>query len=240
MTVFPHFPLNSPTAPPIGLPRTLLDIAPTLDSVGVARDLPEVLCRLRSTCGDAPVVVTIDPLLGDIPHTVACEYGGAVRHAPGAPVERIALPQPPPERLAEATAVAQAHPGVLLKHKQRGFVLHYRVVPERGDLLREALERLMAPDAHRFLLQAARMAWEAKPRGADRGTAVAQLMQRAPFAGRVPSFTSFIGDGVTDEDGKHVARATGCPGLRVPDLFDDAVGVCAWLAAAAAPRGEAA
>lgn len=97
----------------------------------------------------------------------------------------------------------------------------------------------MAPDAHRFFLQAAPMAWEVTPRGADRGTAVAQLMQRAPFAGRVPSF---IGDGVTDEDGKHVARDTVGPGLRVPDLFADAVGVRSWLAAATAalPSGEAA
>jgi hypothetical protein len=64
-------------------------------------------------------------------------------------------------------------------------------------------------------------------------------VQRARFAGRLPSF---IGDGVTDEDGKHVARATGGTGLRVPDLFADAVGVRSWLAAAAAalPSGEAA
>jgi trehalose-6-phosphatase len=59
MTVFPHFPLMSPTAPPIVLPPVeraallldtdamLLDIAPTPDSVAVARDLPEVLRRLR-------------------------------------------------------------------------------------------------------------------------------------------------------------------------------------------------
>jgi trehalose 6-phosphate phosphatase len=133
----------------------------------------------------------------------------------------------------DSVAVARDLPG------QRGFVLHYRAVPELGDLLREALERLMAPDAHRFLLQAAHMAWEVKPRGAAKGTAVAQLMQRAPFAGRVPIF---IGDDVTDEDGMRVARATGGARLRVPDLFGDAVGVRAWLAAAAAalPRGEAA
>jgi trehalose 6-phosphate phosphatase len=239
MTVFPHFPLISPTAPPIVLPRNLLDIAPTPDSVAVARDLPEVLCRLRATCGDALAVVTVDQLLGDSPHAVAGEHGGAVQHAPGAPVERVALPPPPPEWLAEAAAVAQAHPGILLEHKQRGFVLHYRAVPELGDLLRKALEQLMAPDAHRFLLQAAHMAWQVKPRGADKGTVIAQLMRRAPFAGRVPIF---IGDDVSDEDRMRVARATGGAGLRVPDLFGDAVGAHAWLAAAAAapPRREAA
>jgi trehalose 6-phosphate phosphatase len=118
MTAFPHFPLISPTAPPIVLPRTSIDIAATPDSVPVARDLPEVPRRWRAACGDALAVVTIDQLLGDIPHGVAGEHGGAVQHAPGAPVERVALPQPPLEWLAEAAAVAQAHPGVQLEHKR--------------------------------------------------------------------------------------------------------------------------
>lgn len=95
MTVFLHFPLTSPTAPPIVLPpveravplldmdRTLLDIAPIPDSVAVAPDLLEILLRLRAACGDSPAVVTgrpveqINQLLGDIPYAVAGEHGGA-------------------------------------------------------------------------------------------------------------------------------------------------------------------
>jgi trehalose 6-phosphate phosphatase len=97
----------------------------------------------------------------------------------------------------------------------------------------------MAPDAYRFLLQGTHTAWEVQPRGADKGIAVAQMVQQPPFAGRVPIF---IGDDVTDQDGMCVARATGGARLRAPDLFGDAVGVRACLAASAAalPRGEAA
>jgi trehalose 6-phosphate phosphatase len=257
MTVFPDFPLASHITLPIALPPversallldldgTLLDIAPTPDSVVVAPDLPDVLRRLRAACGDALAVITgrpieqIDDLLGDIPYAVAGEHGGAVRHEPGVAIERIALPLPPDGWLAEAEEVARNHSGVLLERKQRGFVLHYRAVPELRDLLKDFLDQLMAQALDRFMLQAAHMAWEVKPRGADKGTAVTQLMQRAPFSGRVPIF---IGDDVTDEDGMHVARATGGVGLRVPDLFGDAVGVRAWLAATAEalPRGEAA
>ena len=57
------------------------------------------------------------------------------------------------------------------------------------------------------------MAWEVRPRGADKGSAVEALMQDAPFAGRQPVF---IGDDVTDEDGMRAARALDGAGLRRP------------------------
>ena len=73
-----------------------------------------------------------------------------------------------------------------------------------------------------------------KPRGADKGIAVARLMERDPFAGRLPVF---IGDDVTDEDGIAKAREAGGAGLRVPEAFGDAAGVRAWLAKAAEMEG---
>ena len=94
--------------PPIGraallldLDGTLLDIAPTPDAVVVPDELPGVLRTLRHLLGDAVAVVTgrpvetIDRLLGDAVFAVAGEHGGAVRHAPGAALERPALPEPP-------------------------------------------------------------------------------------------------------------------------------------------------
>ena len=84
--------------------------------------------------------------------------------------------------------------------------------------------------ARAFTLMQARKAWEIKPRGADKGTAVAALMARPPFAGRLPIF---IGDDVTDEDGMAVARAMGGAGLRVGDAFRNPAAVRAWLAEAA-------
>ncbi len=219
---------------------TLLDIAPTPDLVRVAPGLTDALSRLRDAMGGALAVVTgrpieqVDGLFADVPYAVAGEHGGAIRPAPGAEVVRASLPSPPVEWVMEAARIADAHPGVLLEQKQRGFVLHYRAVPHLGPALRTAALALIAPQADRFQLMEALMAWEIRPRGADKGSAVQELMTEAPFAGRQPIF---IGDDVTDEDGMRAARALGGAGLRVDEWFGNPAGVRAWLARAAAdPR----
>lgn len=223
----------------LDLDGTLLDIAPRPDAVVVPPGLTDALRSLRERLGGALAVVSgrpvaqIDALLGDAPYAVAGEHGSAIRHAPGAVIERADLPEPPVGWLEQAARIAEPHPGVLLEHKDRGFVLHYRAVPELGAPLRDALVRLLA-DSNDFVLMPARKAWEVKPRGADKGIAVARLMERDPFAGRLPVF---IGDDVTDEDGIAKAREAGGAGLRVPEAFGDAAGVRAWLAKAAEMEG---
>ncbi len=219
---------------------TLLDIAPTPDQVRVAPGLPEALRRLRDAMDGALAFVTgrpieqVDGLFGNVPYAVAGEHGGAIRHAPGAEIVRAILPDLPVEWVIAAARIADAHPGVLLEQKQRGFVLHYRAVPELGPLLRDAALALIAPLPGQFQLMEALMAWEIRPRGADKGSAVDALMAEAPFAGRQPVF---IGDDVTDEDGMRAARALGGAGLRVDEFFGGPADVRAWLARAAAdPR----
>jgi trehalose 6-phosphate phosphatase len=134
--------------------------------------------------------------------------------------------------LAAAARLAEAHHGVLLEQKARGFVLHYRAVPDLGPTLHDALVRLLA-GTEDFALLAAHMAWEVRPRGTDKGTALAALMQHAPLQGRIPLF---IGDDVTDEDAIAQAQAMGGAGLRVDAAFGAAYDVRAWLAQAAARR----
>ena len=224
------------TALLLDLDGTLIDIAPTPGEVVVPPGLSDALLRLRAHLGDALAVVTgrpieqIDVLLPGVPYAVAGEHGGAIRHAPDADVVRASLPDPPPAWVLAAARLAAAHPGVLLEQKQRGFVLHYRAVPDLGPALREAALDLIADRAEQFQLMAASMVWEVRPRGADKGGAVLQLMSLAPFAGRLPVF---IGDDVTDEDGIRAARSLGGDGVRLPDVFGSAAGVRAWLAAAA-------
>jgi trehalose 6-phosphate phosphatase len=210
----------------------LLDIAPTPDSVVVPAGLLDALRRLVGRLDGALAVVSgrpvaqVDALLQGIPTAVAGEHGGAIRYAPGGALERVALPGAPTEWLAAAERMEAAKPGVLLERKERGFVLHYRAVPELGPMLKAELQALIAGSQH-FALMQARKAWEVKPRGADKGTAVTALMARPPFAGRLPIF---IGDDVTDEDGMVVARAMGGFGLRVGQAFSDPAAVREWLA----------
>jgi trehalose 6-phosphate phosphatase len=210
---------------------TLIDLAPAPDAVTVAAGLPEALTTLRDALGGALAVVTgrpietVDRLFGDAPGAVAGEHGGAIRHAAGEAIERADLPSPPAQWLKAAEALVQSYPGALLERKARGFALHYRQAPEARDAFHAALTRLLATTPG-FELHPAHMLWEVRPLGADKGRAVVALMQRRPFAGRVPIF---IGDDVTDEDGMREARKRGGTGYRVDEVFRDPAGVRSWL-----------
>jgi trehalose 6-phosphate phosphatase len=216
----------------LDLDGTLLDIAPRPDAVVVPPDLPVNLLRLRVLLNGALAVVSgrpveqIDALLPGIPTAVAGEHGGAIRHLPQEPIERAELPELNPAWLPRAEAEAARWPGALVERKARGFVFHYRLAPEAGPALRAVAEDIIGADADRYAILAAHMAWEIKPRGADKGVAVSAILSRAPFAGRLPVY---VGDDVTDEDGMRVARANGGLGYRVQEVFGDAAGVRAWL-----------
>jgi len=230
----------------LDLDGTLLDIAPTPDAVVVPPELTASLRVLRIRLGGALAVVSgrpveqVEALLGDAVEVIAGEHGGAIRHASGEALDRFELPRPSEAWFAAGARIAAAHPGALFERKANGFVLHYRAVPELGPVLREAMVALV-DGSDRFVMVPARMAWELRPHGADKGTAVEALMRCVPFAGRVPVF---IGDDVTDEDGMAAARRLGGVGLRVADAFGSAAGVRSWLRAAAVggewdPRGPA-
>ena len=227
----------------LDLDGTLLDIAPTPDSVVVPAALLSTLRLLRAALDDALAVVSgrpieqIELLLQAIPYAIAGEHGAAIRHAPGAAPERPDLPVAPACWVEQAARMAAATDGVLLERKAHGFVLHYRMAPASGPALRQGLQAILGEDATQFTIMPAHMAWEVKPRGADKGRAVHSLMARPPFAGRVPVY---VGDDVTDEDGMRAARQLGGLGLRVQDSFGDAAGVRAWLSGLAAARPPAA
>jgi trehalose 6-phosphate phosphatase len=227
----PSLPPIQRTALLLDLDGTLLDLAPAPDQVVVPAGLCATLRVLRQLLGDALAIITgrpvetVDALLEDVPFAVAGEHGGAIRHAPAQRLERPELPTPPEAWLAAAGRLAAAHRGALLERKARGFALHYRAVPAAGPVLRDALAALLAGSTD-FELLPAHMLWEVRPRGVDKGKAVARLMACAPFLGRLPVF---IGDDVTDEDGIAEALALGGVGLRVPESFGGPAGVRAWL-----------
>jgi trehalose 6-phosphate phosphatase len=238
MTDFPKLPHGDPL-PPIeraalllDLDGTLLDIAPTPASVVVPAGLIEALLAWRAHLGGALAIISgrpieqIDALLPGVPTAIAGEHGGVIRHRPEGPIERPFLPAPEPDWVAAAAALALAHPGVVLERKHRGFALHYRAAPEHGPALAAHLAAMIAAREGEFALLPAHMAWEVRPNGADKGTAVARIMGRPPFAGRLPVF---IGDDVTDEDAIHAARKRGGAGLRVAEAFGTPQAVRAWL-----------
>ncbi len=217
----------------LDLDGTLLDMAPTPDSVVVPSDLPGVLRAVRARLDNALAVVTgrpiaqIDALLGDAPYAVAGEHGAAVRTAPGTEPLAAALPDLPSDWALAAADVVARHPGSLLEMKRHGFVFHYRLAPDARTALHAAAQAIIGERHGAYALLPAHMAWEVKPRGADKGSALATLMQHDPFRGRTPVY---IGDDVTDEDGIREAEAQGGSGFRVAETFGTPGGVRRWLA----------
>ena len=234
MNTLPEMPPLARAAFLLDLDGTLLDIAPAPDQVVVPPSLADNLRRLRALCGDALAIVTgrpvaqIDSLLGGVPFAVAGEHGAAMRYAPGSAVQVLPMPDLPQHWHDTAANVAAQHGGAMLETKSHGLVLHYRAAPQAGPALQDALLPLLREQPGAYVLMPAKMAWEIRPAGADKGTAVRSLMSHPPFIGRVPVF---VGDDVTDEDGIDAARAAGGIGLRVPETFGNPAGVRAWIAA---------
>ena len=209
----------------LDLDGTLLDLAPTPAEVVVPPGLRDVLHRLRARCADALAVVTGRPIEQiELPSGRRALRGGG--RAWRGDSLRAGSGGVPPGAAGHARGMgggarprsSRACPARLLEPKPRGFVLHYRLAPEAGPALEAAARRIVGDEAERFAILPAHMAWEIKPRGADKGTAVEALMAKAPFAGRTPVY---IGDDTTDEDGMRAARPSWRPGPagsgRVPD-----------------------
>jgi trehalose 6-phosphate phosphatase len=217
----------------LDLDGTLLEIAPTPESVVVPPTLPGLLANLHALLGGGLAIVTgrsigvVDSLLAPFSATAAGEHGVALRYRDGTIEEmpkRVAVPEAWREALE---AAAGRWPGVLVEPKPHGVAVHYRLVPERGnDVWR--LVRALVPDDHSwFHLIPAREAVEIGPRAASKGHAVERLMAQAPFHGRRPIF---VGDDFTDEAGMEAARQFGGEGLRVAEVFGgDPAAVRAWL-----------
>ncbi|MBX6746773.1 MAG: trehalose-phosphatase, partial [Acetobacteraceae bacterium] len=167
-----------------------------------------------------------------VPIAKVGDHGAALRPDPDRPPELPHLPHPPVSWRARAVALVEKHPGALIEDKEHGFVLHYRLAPEAGPEAEALLRSLVAEDPLAFTLLEARMAWEVRPRGASKATAVRALMDRAPFAGRRPLF---IGDDVTDEEGMAAARNFDGEGLRLQDAFGGPAALRDWLARALLP-----
>ena len=198
---------------------------------------------LRRRLGDAVAVVTgrtveqVDALLGTAVFAVAGEHGGALRHAPGrrwcGRIWQARLLRGWTRRRGSRRRIRAC----CWNARRTASCCTIAPCPRPARLLRVALEALLAPAGTAFTLLPARMAWEVRPRGADKGSAVRALMARAPFAGRAPVF---VGDDITDEDGIAAAAALGGIGLRVPEAFGDAAGVRRWLAGLAAGKARGA
>ena len=229
MTLDPFFlPRLAPIAHPptihddwalfLDLDGTLVDIAPTPQSVVVPPKLVRTLQQASARLGGALAIVSgrlleeVDRLLAPLKLPGAGEHGAVIRMPDGAHDEiDLRAPQAWIDSLIEAAA---AMPKVLIERKTHGVVAHYRRSPDCAEKLRSLAFELVASDPASFEILEAKMAIEIRPRTVTKARAVTRLMGAAPFAGRVPVF---VGDDLTDRDGFRAVEKLGGQGFSVLD-----------------------
>jgi trehalose 6-phosphate phosphatase len=194
---------------------TLAGFTPHPDGVTVEAQLPDLLAGLRDRLGGALALVTgrslaaLDALTGLRDFAAAGLHGHEWRLASG---KSVSADNPVGiRRIVQALEARFGNdPRLVIEDKGATVALHYRRAPERAEECIAAMREIASDPGFEVLRGHAVV--EARPRGTDKGAAVAALSAHAPFAGRRPVF---VGDDVTDEDGFRAAAVRGGHGVKV-------------------------
>ncbi len=226
---------------------TILDFAPSPRQVRVPTELRQTLTRLNELTGGALALVSgrsladIDLIFSPLEFAAIGGHGAELRATPGDQAQMRAKPLDAALK-RKLDSVSELGPGVLAEDKGYSLALHYRLAPEKGDAVRDAVAKICAdvPPGTIEILPGKRVI-EIKPAGVNKASAVCDLMEFAPFAKRNPIF---IGDDITDEPVFGVVAQFGGLGFSVGRIAPDANGhfekpesVRAWLARIAAAGG---
>lgn len=181
---------------------TLVEIADTPDEVRIETALFILLKEVSEGCGGAIALISgrtlaeIDRLFAPLHLPAAGQHGMERRSASGA-VHHLAHAPGSIARIAEYVGNwAASKPGILVEQKGYTLAVHFRQAPHLREEANALLQKVVDESAGEYSLLAGKMVVEIKPNGKDKGTAVLEFMDEAPFRGRIPVF---IGDDVTDE-----------------------------------------
>jgi trehalose 6-phosphate phosphatase len=220
---------------------TILDIAPTPQEVHVPDSLCEALLRIGKRLDGALALVSgrplsdLDRLFAPLRLPAVGGHGAEMRlAADGEAVARRAAPLDPRFRQCLKSAAAR-HSGIIVEDKEYSVALHYRLAPKEGLALVHDIRRACDAWADPSIrLLSGKAVVEVKGRDFDKGTGVRELMNHAPFFGRIPIF---VGDDITDEDAFRVIPEFNGIGMSVGrklpgvnGLFRSAGEVRRWLA----------
>jgi trehalose 6-phosphate phosphatase len=199
---------------------TLLDIAPSPQSVYVDDRLRDLLLRVRVALGGAVALLsgrplaTVDELFALYSWPAAGLHGGERRDAAGHMHARTADPaRLEPVRTALRSLVDET-PGALLEDKQYALAVHYRAAPEFEWKLRRLVRQHAEPLAPEYHVLDGKCVVEIKPAAATKGHAIRSFLGEPPFVGRVPVF---FGDDVTDIDAFSCVEEAGGVSVAVGD-----------------------
>ncbi len=159
-------------------------------------------------------------------------HGLERRRSDGEVIYAAAAPALDPTRAA-MKAFAATHDRLLLEDKQRSLALHYRQAPELAEEVRQLAHSLAKASGDELIAVHGKMVVELKPAYPNKGSAIADFLSEAPFAGRLPVF---LGDDVTDEDGFKLVNERGGVSVRVGEgesaaryRLPDEAAVADWL-----------
>lgn len=216
---------------------TLVELAPTPDSIEVAPDLATRLGALARRLGGACAIVSgrgLDDIAGHLgtalPVAGAGSHGSDIRNAAGQPVGPA--PSPVPPEIAQAMREHAAREGLDYETKPHGAALHFRKNPAKGPAAIAFAHDLAA--RHGWAAQDGKAVVEVVAGHTGKGHAVRALMATEPFAGARPLF---IGDDLTDENGFSAVAELGGAGVLVGDrtpsaahfALPDVASVHRWL-----------
>jgi trehalose 6-phosphate phosphatase len=244
---------HTPWALFLDVDGTLLELAPTPDSVRVPARVKSLLGGLSDAAGGAVALVSgrtiaqLDEWFAPLRLASAGLHGLERRDAEGKvhrpPHDERALQR---ARTFLATRI-RPHAALLLEDKQMALALHYRRAPELEATARATMTRALELAGEGFCLLEGKMVLELKPDGFSKPLAIAAFLAEAPFAGRTPLF---VGDDRTDEPGFTFVEGLGGIAVHVGNAdtrarwrLADVGAVHEWLAALlltqAGPRSAA-
>ncbi|NID17147.1 trehalose-phosphatase [Luteibacter yeojuensis] len=196
---------------------TLLAFADDPDGVVVPDGMLDTLDAIHDVLGGALALVSgraiasLDGIFGRPGWAAAGQHGLERRDAEGrtttVPVDAGEL-----ARLRTMVhGVADRLPGVRVEDKSWSVALHCREHPEHSPEL-ERIAPAIAARFDGFELQPGSYVYEFKPRGMDKGVAVAAFLDNEPFMGRHPVY---LGDDLTDEHAFAMVNERGGASVRV-------------------------
>ena len=186
---------------------TLLDLAPTPDSVRVDANIAALLPALAERLGGAIALITgrsmadADRLFRGLSLPIAGQHGLERRAANGSLHRHLPTFAGLGRLRRDLKQFVARHDGLMLEDKGVTLALHYRQAPRLAShvhrTLRSHLAAALANESG-WKLQPGKDVLEVKPDGRDKGTVILEYMEEAPFASRLPVF---VGDDRTDEYG---------------------------------------
>lgn len=196
---------------------TLAEIKPHPDQVTIPPAVRSLLQKLSSMNNGALALVSgrsmaeLDKFATPFRFPLAGVHGAERRDINGN-THVVTLPAELMTLLHQALEQALAKmPGTELEPKGMAFALHYRLAPEYEQQVLQ-LAQTLVQQHDELALQPGKCVVEIKPKGINKGAAVAAFLSEAPFAGRTPVF---IGDDLTDEAGFHTVNALNGVSIKV-------------------------